>query len=165
MERGDLFGKPATQRGRRYRVVTEKNRRTPFTREQREAELDKWWEAAMEKIMPQLAQDWITARGSAIASKSGINVNEIGPEMELLDSLGQVRLALAATKGLAITGEELADKIIKEAKVLEERSQIPHLAPQLAALIVITFAQERGLSEKTKTGLLDRIRQKRLPNF
>lgn len=162
----DLFGAPIPQRDtRRGRFVTDKNRGTGYTPEQRRAELDRWWEEHMQECFPQLAQDLINARGAAIAARSGMNVNDVGAEMQAMDSLKAVSDGLVATYGLAITGEELADKVLKEAKILEANSQIPHLAPRLASVVVAAFADIRGLTPRTTNALLARVSQRRLPEF
>ncbi|MBI3342062.1 hypothetical protein HY024_02980, partial [Candidatus Curtissbacteria bacterium] len=69
---------------RRGRFVTARNTGTPYTPDQRQAALNAWWEENMQDHFPQLAQDLINSRGAAIASRAGMNVVDVGAEMEAL---------------------------------------------------------------------------------
>jgi hypothetical protein len=155
---------PAIDR-RRGRFVTTRNAGTPYTPDQRHEALDVWWETHMQDSFPQLAQDLISARSAAIASRAGLNVVDVGAEMEALDALRTVRAALTKTNGLAINSVELTDKVVKEARALERTSGIPHLGISLSGIVVNAFADVRNLSDETRKALLQRTHQRRLPSF
>jgi|SRR3989344_5384493 len=165
-ERKGLFGSvvPLEDR-RRGRFVTTRNSGTPYTPDQRHATLDMWWETHMQDTFPQLAQDLISARGAVIASNAGLNVEDYGAEMEASSALADVKKALSKTKGLAINSVELTDKVIREARNLEQRSGIPHLGISLSIIMVNAFADVRDLSDETRKTLLQRTHQGRLPTF
>lgn len=165
-ERQGLFGSavPAADR-RRGRFITTRNAGTPYTPEQRHEALDTWWETHMQDNFPQLAQDLISSRGAAIASRAGLNVVDIGAEMEALDALRAVRAALIKTNGLAINSVELTDKVVREARDLERKSGIAHLGVSLSGIVVNAFANVRNLSDENRKALLQRTYQRRLPTF
>lgn len=166
----DLFGAPINWDARRGRPVTPKNRGTGYTPEQRRAEQSRWWGEHMQDVFPQFASDFVTATGAGIASRSGLNVVDVGAEMAALESLSAIRSGLAASIGLAITSEELVDAVLREARVLERSSGISHLATSLSALVVENYLQVRAEAKKSlgaekSQALRNRIYQRRLPQF
>ena len=150
---------------RRGRFVTPRNNVAPYTQEQRREALNTWWDTHMIETFPRLAQDLIAARGAAIAAGAGANVVVEGTEMEVVEVLSTVREALAKIRGLAVTSEELVDRVVREARALEASSGNRHLAVHLSGVVVNAFADVRHLRQDTRHALIQRTRQRRLPNF
>lgn len=157
-------GVPAEDKTRR-RYVTKKNRGTPYTPEQRRDALNGWWEANMQGLFYQLAQNVMGSDSALTASRAGQNVVDTGAEMEGLIAIKEVKKAFLATRGLAINSVELTDKIILEARDMQRASGIPHLTQPLSAAAINAFADVRDLSETNRQKLLQRINQRRLPRF
>lgn len=155
--------KPVINR-RRGRPITPKNIGDRFTSTEREAEMNRWWDNDMALHFAQGAQDYIIAQGARIAARAGVNVELIGAELRQLDCSVGIIEAVKRTKGLAITPEEIAQRVIRESRALERQAQI-RFANGYSIFVIDLVADAKKLSKERHSQMKAFVHQRSLPRF